>query len=116
MLLTGRPLTAHEALEWGLVNAVVPDDELDEETLRWARGIAMHSTDGLIIGKMQLQLVLQSMGMGVLETANFPIHALFTNIKWRQDELNFLKSRYTEGGTAQSFKARETKWQDKSGF
>jgi hypothetical protein len=51
-----------------------------------------------------------------METANFPIHALFTNIKWREDELNYLKSRVTEGGLKQSFKAREGRWKKKSGF
>jgi enoyl-CoA hydratase/carnithine racemase len=29
MLLTGEPITAHTALEWGLVNHVVPAEELD---------------------------------------------------------------------------------------
>ena len=95
---------------------MVPDADLEEETLRWARGIAMHSTDGLVIGKMQTMLVLQNLGMGLMETANFPIHALFTNIKWRADELNYLKSRVTEGGLKESFKAREGRWKDKSGF
>jgi enoyl-CoA hydratase/carnithine racemase len=30
MLLTGEPVSAHTALEWGLINQVVPADELDE--------------------------------------------------------------------------------------
>ena len=32
MLYTGDPLTAHQALRWGLVNAVVPSERLAEET------------------------------------------------------------------------------------
>jgi enoyl-CoA hydratase len=38
-LLTSKVLTAQQALDCGLVNAVVPDDQLDEETLRWARAL-----------------------------------------------------------------------------
>jgi enoyl-CoA hydratase/carnithine racemase len=30
LALTGEPIDARTALEWGMVNAVVPDDELDE--------------------------------------------------------------------------------------
>ncbi|MDG6994998.1 MAG: 1,4-dihydroxy-2-naphthoyl-CoA synthase [Nitrososphaerota archaeon] len=34
-----RQYTAKEALEMGLVNAVVPPDKLEEETMKWAREI-----------------------------------------------------------------------------
>ena len=39
-LYRGRPLVGHEALEWGVVNYVVPDDELEAETMVIAREIA----------------------------------------------------------------------------
>src|SRR3984957_15849713 len=51
LLLTGRAIDAETALDWGLVNEVVPDDELEETVLRWARGIAAHATDGIVIGR-----------------------------------------------------------------
>jgi dihydroxynaphthoic acid synthetase len=35
MWLTRRRIPAQEALEWGLVNAVVPLDQLDDEVLLW---------------------------------------------------------------------------------
>lgn len=38
-----RQYDAQEALEMGLVNAVVPLDELEEETIRWCRTILQHS-------------------------------------------------------------------------
>jgi enoyl-CoA hydratase/carnithine racemase len=40
MILDGRPVGARTALEWGLVNRVVPDDRLREETLAWAAELA----------------------------------------------------------------------------
>jgi len=40
MLLTGRPLTAADALRYGLVNEVVPKSELMTAATRWAEAIA----------------------------------------------------------------------------
>ncbi|MBI4424830.1 MAG: enoyl-CoA hydratase/isomerase family protein [Elusimicrobia bacterium] len=40
LLLTGRRLTAQRALDWGLVNAVVPPGQTLEEALRLAQEIA----------------------------------------------------------------------------
>jgi len=38
-----RQYDARTALEWGLVNAVVPVEQLEEETVRWAREMLAHS-------------------------------------------------------------------------
>lgn len=43
LLLYGRLISAEQALEWGLVNKVVPDDQLEAETRRWATGLAKKS-------------------------------------------------------------------------
>ncbi|MGI9423971.1 MAG: enoyl-CoA hydratase-related protein [Hyphomicrobiaceae bacterium] len=39
MMMTGRMIPAAEAARYGLVNAVVPFDELDEEVANWTRDI-----------------------------------------------------------------------------
>jgi enoyl-CoA hydratase/carnithine racemase len=51
MLLTGRPIDAHTAAEWGLVNRVVPAAELDAAALELAHQIASASPLTLRIGK-----------------------------------------------------------------
>lgn len=51
MLLTGLPIDAATAAEWGLVNRVVPPDKLDEEVLELAKQIASSSPLILKIGK-----------------------------------------------------------------
>jgi enoyl-CoA hydratase/carnithine racemase len=51
MLLTGTPITAKEALEYGLVNRVVAPAELEEEVMALARRISAASTTTLAIGK-----------------------------------------------------------------
>lgn len=51
MLLTGEPINAHTAAEWGLVNRVVSADQLRAETLRLARRIAEASDLVVALGK-----------------------------------------------------------------
>jgi enoyl-CoA hydratase/carnithine racemase len=48
MLLTGEPVDARTAAEWGLVNHVVPPEELGAATLALARRIA--SSAGFVVG------------------------------------------------------------------
>lgn len=43
IMLLCEPIAAHKALEWGLVNRVVPGDQLMETALDMARRIARHS-------------------------------------------------------------------------
>lgn len=47
LFFTGDTLTASEALSLGIVNRVVPDDKLEEETLRWAARMAGGPTEAL---------------------------------------------------------------------
>ncbi|MGD9505586.1 MAG: enoyl-CoA hydratase [Syntrophobacteraceae bacterium] len=51
MLVTGRFVPADEAKDFGLVNRVVPLDQLEEETRRWALEIAQFSGFTLALGK-----------------------------------------------------------------
>jgi enoyl-CoA hydratase/carnithine racemase len=51
MLLTGIPISADEALQYGLVSRVVPDDELEEQTIELAQHIGTASSDTLAMGK-----------------------------------------------------------------
>ncbi len=51
MLLSGDPIDAHTAAQWGLVNRVVPDGELVGETRALAARIAQASPLTVAIGK-----------------------------------------------------------------
>jgi enoyl-CoA hydratase/carnithine racemase len=51
MLLTGQPIDARTAAEWGLVNQVVPDAELETATHALARSIAQYSPFTVALGK-----------------------------------------------------------------
>jgi enoyl-CoA hydratase/3-hydroxyacyl-CoA dehydrogenase len=43
MNLVGNPIGAHEALQFGLVNQVVPDHELFDTSLQWARKLSQQA-------------------------------------------------------------------------
>ncbi|KFW82851.1 hypothetical protein N305_06178, partial [Manacus vitellinus] len=51
MLFTGEPLSAHEALMHGLVSRVVPEDKLEEETMKISHKICESSKSVLALGK-----------------------------------------------------------------
>lgn len=51
MLLTGQPITAERALAVGLVNRVVPADQLDECIQNWTDAIVASSAATLHLGK-----------------------------------------------------------------
>ena len=51
MLLTGEPISAQRALEWGLVNRVVPADQLDSEVEKLAATIAAKPPATVAAGK-----------------------------------------------------------------
>lgn len=51
MLFTGEPISAQEALLHGLLSKVVPEEQLEEETMRIARKIASLSRPVVSLGK-----------------------------------------------------------------
>jgi enoyl-CoA hydratase/carnithine racemase len=51
MLLTGEPISAHEAERIGLVNRVVPAERLHDEAMSLAQQIISASADTLALGK-----------------------------------------------------------------
>jgi enoyl-CoA hydratase/carnithine racemase len=51
MLLTGEPIDAGTALDWGLINQVVPADELDDAVQRLVDAIARSSSYTVATGK-----------------------------------------------------------------
>ncbi|CAI8023133.1 Enoyl-CoA hydratase domain-containing protein 3, mitochondrial [Geodia barretti] len=59
MLLTGIPISAKTAMDWGLVNRVVPEGQLEDSVMQLARHIAKASAYTLAIGKQAFYRQLQ---------------------------------------------------------
>ncbi|MEU9242666.1 enoyl-CoA hydratase [Streptomyces sp. NPDC048385] len=74
ILFTGRPLTAREAEQVGMVNAVVPLDELDDHTYELAARIARMPTFGLRQAKRAVNQTLDVQGFYAALQAVFDVH------------------------------------------
>ncbi len=107
--LTGRSMDAEEAKDWGVINAIVPDDKLEEETMRYAKAVALNPADSLMIAKTHVHMMFDLLGMNGQFTAGALAYPLFTNLKWEDEEFNFLKRR-AEVGTTEAFAERERRW------
>src|SRR5437879_5244137 len=59
IILTGRPFSAQEAYEWGMVNHLFPPDRLLEETLETARRIADNAPLSVRQAKQAIRFGLQ---------------------------------------------------------
>jgi len=84
MLLTGDPIDARRAMEWGLVNKVVPAAELDAETWNLARKIAEKPPATVAAGKRGFY---QQMDLGLAkayELASQVISSSFAHDEGRQ--------------------------------
>lgn len=76
LLWTGDPLHARSAKRLGLVNRVVPRDDLAEETLYLARRVALMPSVSLEITKEALNHVLDEMGQRSALKYHFALHQL----------------------------------------
>ena len=97
LLLIADILTPDHAVQMGLVNKVVPDAQLEAAGEEWADRIVKLPRDAIALGKAAFNLALDSLGMTSQFAHGYVMHALSTNIRYEQDEYNFMKKRRDEG-------------------
>ncbi len=97
MVLTGKLVSAEQFHDWGVVESVVEPDQLMEEAMRYARMVAWHSTDNLMLGRRSIRMFYDMVGIPAQQTWFSIAHPLFTNVVWREDEFNFLRERNERG-------------------
>jgi enoyl-CoA hydratase len=93
MVLTGRMITADEALRWGLINKVVPAESLLPEARPWAAGLA--SAPPLAV-RLAKEAVLKSFDTTIegglaFERKNF--YLLFASEDQKEGMRSFLEKR-----------------------
>lgn len=106
IMLTMRPLTAQEGEQAGLVNQVVPLEELEQAVDDYVTAISFMPLDGLMIGKSMMRLTTEARGKGVGEVGNWIGHAWATNLSLREGEYNFVRER-RDKGLAQALRDRD---------
>jgi enoyl-CoA hydratase len=93
MILTGQGISAGEALKWGLVNRVVPEEKLEEEALKLAREIAAKP---LLAVKMAKRAILQALELPLAQGLQFEQQAfalLFSSEDQREGMNAFMNKR-----------------------
>ena len=111
LLLTGKLIDGTEAERIGLVNQVVPADQLETETRKLARSMTLLPRDGIAIGKATARLAYDSMGLSSAFGQGYMSHTLFTNIRYEPGEFNFIKRR-RDVGMREAFKERDARYKD----
>lgn len=76
MLLTGEPISAEEARSLGMVNRVVPRDELEAATLALAEKIAAAPSFGTRMAKLAVNGVQDAQGRHIAMQNAFALHHL----------------------------------------
>ncbi len=93
LLLTGRIILAEEALEWGLINRVVPKDKLEEETKKLAEELAQKSPLAIQITKKAFYKMADLPLEKAIEIANHAFTQICT-LKDAEEGINaFLEKR-----------------------
>lgn len=83
LLFTGDPVTATEAHQLGMVNHVVPRDELESFTLALAERIASKPSMGLKLSKMSVNQALDAQGFNVALNAAMSLQQLGHSNNWQ---------------------------------
>ncbi len=100
LLLLGEEFSGPQAVEIGLVNRSVPEDELEAAVEDWAQRVARNSKDSLVMGRAMHHMALDSLGGSQQFIRGYFGHALATNIRFEDDEYNFFRQRRDEGTRA----------------
>jgi dihydroxynaphthoic acid synthetase len=93
MWLTRRRITAAEALDWGLVNAVVPAGQLDDEVLAWCSDILDGSPTCVRILKAVFDQEIDEMAGDVRRTAHLMAPGFGGSDEAREAQTAFFEKR-----------------------
>ncbi|MGD9944067.1 MAG: enoyl-CoA hydratase/isomerase family protein [Burkholderiaceae bacterium] len=111
LMLLGESFGGQAAERLGLVNLSVPSEELQPTVEQWAQKISKHARDALVTGKAMHQMALESLGAAEQFARGFVGHTLGTQLRFEDDEFNFVRERARVGTTA-AFKQRDERFDD----
>ncbi len=100
LLLLGEVWSADEARANGLVNKVVPLEQLEQAGEQWAERIVRLPRDGVALGKAATTMALQALGITQQFGYGHLLHTLATNVRYEPDEFNFMRERKVRGVTS----------------
>lgn len=92
-LFTGDSITAAQALEFGLVNRVVPRERLDQETLAYARRVCRVPVDMLTLHKAATNRFFELMGIYAAEQSASEFDAIAHQTPTAKNEVKKMRER-----------------------
>jgi enoyl-CoA hydratase len=107
LLLTGDTVTAGEIEHLGIFTDVCEPEAVATRAEAWAEKVARMPADGLAIAKTSFSLIEQTSAYAGEEAAGYLVHAFATNLRFEDDEYNFVKTR-AQVGTSEAFTQRDT--------
>jgi enoyl-CoA hydratase len=93
ILLTGRPISARRAYEIGLVNAVVPDGQLRETALGWAREIAANAPLSVRAAKQLVYAAGDAGGLAGISAGDAIYRSVYESDDAQEGPLAFAEGR-----------------------
>jgi enoyl-CoA hydratase len=106
LLLTGETIAVSELSRPDVFTEVVAPEEVADRAEEMAALIAKMPADGIAIAKEAYRLVEQSQAYQGEESASVLFHAFATNLRFEEDEFNFVRER-GRSGTSEAFKSRD---------
>lgn len=111
LLLTGEIMRVADLPRPDVFTEIVPPERVAERAEQYAAQIARMPADGLVIAKEAFRLVEQTQAYQGEESASVLFHAFATNLRFEQDEFNFVRERGRSGATS-AFKSRDAHFSD----
>jgi enoyl-CoA hydratase/carnithine racemase len=106
LLLTGETPRVSELSKPDVFTEVVAPADVADRAEALAAQIAKMPADGIAIAKEAYRLVESTQAYQGEESASVLFHAFATNLRFEQDEFNFVKER-GRAGTTEAFKSRD---------
>ena len=106
LLFTGDVVEAQSLEHLGVFTDVCEPGDVADHAERWAAKVARMPADGLAIAKTAFSLVEETQSYVGEHATGFLIHAFATNLRFEEDEFNFVKTR-AKHGSREAFKLRD---------
>jgi len=111
VLYTGKYLDAKTAEEYGLINKVVAAHKLEQEVLRYAKGLSLLHSDGLAPAKDSIKATMEARGLGGAFRVTDEMMLLMQRREMSLDDLDFWYVR-DEYGLKEAIAQRDAPYQD----
>jgi enoyl-CoA hydratase len=97
LLYSGRYVNAKEAEQLGLINMAVPENKLEKEVIRLAKGISLMPGDGLAASKDAINSAMEARGLGEAWRFTNEMQLIMQQRTVDPNEFNFFNVRDKKG-------------------